>query len=80
VEAGKHEEAIPCLEKALQLNANLNESLYYLGVAYMHIGNNSMAYSYFSRFKITPSYGKLSQDAKFKLESYLQLCKPSHMN
>ncbi|MFB0564530.1 MAG: sulfatase-like hydrolase/transferase [Candidatus Aminicenantaceae bacterium] len=80
VEAGKYEEAIPCLEKAWQLNPDLHQSLYYLGLAYMHIGNYSRAYSCFSRFKITTSYEKLSQDAKFKLESYLQQCKPSRMN
>lgn len=74
--AGKHEEAISCLDKALQLKSDLYEAFYYMGLAYMNIGNNLMAYSYFSRFKTTPFYNSLSKNDKLELESYLQRCKP----
>jgi len=76
VEAGKYEEAIPCLENAFQLNPDLHEALYYLGLAYMNKGNNFMAYSYFSRFKMTPFYSSLSKNDKLELESYLLTCNP----
>lgn len=78
VEAGKYQEAIPCLEKALQLNPDLHEALYYLGLAYMNMKNNLLAYSYFSRFKTTPSYRNFLQNDKLELEFFLRMCSPEY--
>jgi arylsulfatase A-like enzyme/Tfp pilus assembly protein PilF len=76
MQAGDYTEAIIHLEKALELQPDLYETLYYLGVAYMNKGNDFMAYGYFNRFKVSPTYSHLKSDARAKLEEYILKCKP----
>jgi tetratricopeptide (TPR) repeat protein len=76
MQVGKYAEAIIHLERALELQPSLDEALYNLGVAYMNKGNYFMAYAYFNRFKVSPTYIHLKSEAKAKLEEYILRCRP----
>lgn len=80
MQAGDYTEAIIHLETALELQPNLDEALYNLGVAYMNKGNDFMAYAYFNRFKVSPTYSHLESGARAKLEEHILKCKPKPLD
>jgi arylsulfatase A-like enzyme/Tfp pilus assembly protein PilF len=79
-QSGDYADAIIHMERAMELQPNLFEVLYYLGIAYMNKGNSFMASSYFNRFKVTPIYRHLGSDAKAKLEEYILKCRVKPKN
>lgn len=71
LQGGNLSGAISNLEKALELQPDLYEVLYHLGLAYMKRNNNVLALSFFNRYKASPSYHLLSTEAKARLEKYI---------
>ena len=76
LQSGDLSNAISNLEKALEFQPDFDEPLYHLGLAYMQKGNKEMAFSYFTKFKISPSYYRLTNEKKAMLEKYLSMCYP----
>jgi tetratricopeptide (TPR) repeat protein len=74
-QAKNYEKAIVCLKKALDLEPDLDEAIYFLGVAYLMRGENVPAYQCFMKYKSSPSYGLLSDPEKARLDSYIAKCK-----
>jgi tetratricopeptide (TPR) repeat protein len=74
-QAKDYEKAIAGLKKALDLEIGLDETLYFLGVAHMMRGETAPAYQFFMKYKSSPSYARLSDTEKARLESYIAKCK-----
>jgi len=66
--------AIHHLEAALQLQPDLNHSLYNLGIANLKKGDKAKALACFNRFKRSPSYEHFSPQEKKKLYVYIKKC------
>ncbi|MGB7297476.1 MAG: sulfatase-like hydrolase/transferase [Candidatus Aminicenantales bacterium] len=75
-QAGDFARAIESLEKALDLNPGLDEAHFFLGSAHLRLGHNSLAHEHLTRYKTTPTFGRLSPAAKQKLEELIATCRP----
>jgi arylsulfatase A-like enzyme/Tfp pilus assembly protein PilF len=74
-QAKAYEKAIACFKKALDLEVGLDETHYFLGLAYLMQGEKGRAYESFMKYKASPSYSGLSEAEKARLESYIAKCK-----
>lgn len=70
------EMSINSFKKALELRPDNEQSMYYLGIAYMRKGDKISALKYFDMFKASPSYRLLSPEEKAKLEKWIQESTP----
>jgi len=70
------EMSINSFKKALELRPDNEQSMYYLGIAYMRKGDKISALKYFNMFKASPSYRLLSPEEKAKLEKWIQESTP----
>ena len=74
-QAKDYDKAIVRLNAALELKIELDETLYFLGVAYMMRGEKGRAYAAFMKYKASPSYPGLSEAEKARLDGYIAKCK-----
>lgn len=71
----KYDKAIYHLEAALQIQPDLDNIVYNLGVAYLKKGDKTKALSFFNQFKGGNSYQQMTSTEKEKLENYILQCK-----
>lgn len=74
-QAKAYDKAVANLKTALELEIGLDETFYFLGVAYMMRGEKGPAYDAFMKYKKSPSFALLSDTEKARLESYIAKCK-----
>ena len=74
-QAKNYEKAILNFKKALDLEIGLDEAHYFLAVAYLMRGEKGPAYESFMKYKNSPSYARLSETEKARLEDYIARCK-----
>lgn len=70
----EYSEAIAHLQKALEINPDLEEPLYSLGIAHFKIGDKKEACFYLIKFKTTTTYLRLNPVQKQQIDAYLNLC------
>jgi arylsulfatase A-like enzyme/Tfp pilus assembly protein PilF len=74
LQGGNLSEAISNFERALELQPDLYEVLYHLGLAYVKKNNKVLALSFFNRYKASPIYHLLKTEEKTRLEKYIRMC------
>jgi len=74
-QAKAYEQAVASLRTAVDLEIGLDETFYFLGVAYMMRGEKGPAYDALMKYKNSPSYARLSEAEKARLDGYIAKCK-----
>jgi len=74
-QAKEYDKAVADFRRALELKIGLDETLYFLGMAYMMRGEKGPAYDALMKYKASPSYPRLSEAEKTRLEGYIAKCK-----
>ena len=75
-EAGDLDRAIESLERALSLDPQLDEAHFFLGTVHLRLGRRAPAYEHLTRYKASPTFGRLSPAARKRLEELIAACRP----
>ena len=75
-QAGDPAAAVESLEKALALDPGLDEAHFFLGSAHLKLGHRALAHDHLTKYKASPTYGRLSPAAKKRLEELIAACRP----
>ena len=75
-QAGSYVLAIGSLEKALALDAGLDEAHFFLGSAQLKMGDKPSAFRHLTLFKASPSYEALSSAAKKRVDEAILASQP----
>ena len=74
-QAKAYEKAVVSLKTALEFEIGLDETFYFLGVAYMMRGEKGPATDAFIKYKNSPSYARLSEAEKARLDGFIAKCR-----
>ena len=74
-QAKNYDQAVPNLTRALELEPDLDEALFFLGLAHLAKKDHARAYQYFIKYKSTPTYERLTPQEKARLEEYIAASK-----
>ena len=75
-QSGDFTRAIESLDRALALDPGLDEAHFFLGSAHLRLGHRSQAYEHLTRYRASPTFGRLSPAAKKRLEDLIAACRP----
>jgi arylsulfatase A-like enzyme/tetratricopeptide (TPR) repeat protein len=75
-QAGDFAKAIESLDKALALDPGLDEAHFFLGSAHLKLGHRAQAFDHLTKYKASPTYGRLSPAAQKRLDELIAACRP----